>query len=883
MSWLDELFSGRPFARKSHDAQLSDEIREHLEERVEELVGDGMSRAGAYAQARREFGNVALVEEDSRQVWRWQWLETVGADFRYAVRTLRQSPGFTAIVILTLALGIGATTAIFSVVNAVLIRSLPFPHPSQLVELHSKSEMFDFTTLGVSLPDLNDARTESTALSKLAPYNFNTLEMAGAGKPEKAGALTVSSDFFPALELTPVVGRFFTPEEVAAKAHAAVLSHKLWVERFGSDPAAVGKTLTLNGESYTIVGVAPESLATVFDDPKVVTPLVVRDGEDVQRGQHNFQAIARLRPDGTMPQLDAQLATLSARLNSSFPGADKGWSIRATPMKEQLVGSARTPLLILLSATGLVLLIACANVSNLFLSRGWSRRREFAIRAALGATRGAILRQLFVENAIVALAGGVLAFFIALWTTEALKHALPPDIPRLDEIHIDATVALFTLGVALAAAFLSGLAPALLGSRGDITSTIKESGSNGQSGAVGARHNGVRRLLVVAEIALAVMLLVSATLAIRSFVHLMRVNLGFRPDSIVTMRLDFPAYRFAKDGEREAFARRVVDDVRGIDGVESASAGMSYPLGDMIAEGGYTTELSLDKPADQIPTARFNNVATDFFRTFGIPVLKGRDFNATDTKAAKSYIVNEALARQAFGTTDVVGKRFTMGGRKEDKTIEWGTIVGVVGNEADARPDSKPNPMMYEAITADDGYDGMYLAVRAKGNPMALVPVIEDRIWAINSSQPVVDVNTEQQRLEEWNAAPRAQSLLLGLFGGLGFVLALVGVYGVMSYLVSQQSREIAIRIALGAENGTIFRLVVGDGLKLALAGVVVGVGAALVVTRFMHSLLYGISATDPATFAIVAVALTLVAMVACAVPARRAMRVDPMTALRCE
>ena len=877
MSWLN----GKPSPR---DAAISDEIAGHIEERTEELVADsGLTRADAAAQARREFGNVALVEQDSRSTWHSEWFDTLSADVRYAVRTLKQSPGFTAIVILTLALGIGATTAIFSVVNAVLIRSLPFPHPSELVEIHSKSVMFDFSSLGVSLPDINDARAETTSLASVAAYNFGTHELGGDAKPERVNSLTVSAEFLPTLAVTPVAGRFFTPEEVKNKAHAVVLSYKLWADRFASDLGAVGKTLTLDGQSYNIIGVAPESLASVFNDPKLITPLEVREGDDLQRGQHNYQVIARLKPGATMQQVDAQLATLSARLSSSFPGPDEGWSMRAKSMKEILVGDARTPLMILLAATTLVLLIACANVSNLFLSRGWSRRREFAIRAALGASRGAILRQLFIENAIVALIGAALAFFIALWTTDALKHALPSNIPRLNEVHIDATVALFTLATALVATLLSGMAPALLGSRGDITATIKESGSGGHSGSAGTRHNVVRRLLVVAEVALAVMLLVSATLAIRSFLHLMRVNLGFQPNSIVTMRLDFPDYRFAKNGQREAFAKRVVDDVRGIDGVESASAGMAYPLGDMIAEGGYTTEMTLDKPDDQIPAARFNNIGTDFFHTFGIPIVRGRDFTAADTKEARSYILNEALARQAFGTLDVIGKRFTMGGRNADKTITWGTIVGVVGNEGDPRPDSKPQPTVYVPMSSDNGYDEMFLVVRAKAKALALVPAIEDRIWAANASQPIADINTEQQRLEEWNSAPRAQSILLGVFGGLGFVLALVGVYGVMSYLVSQQSREIAIRIALGAESGAIFRLVVGDGLKLALVGVVAGVCAALAFTRFMRTLIYGVSTTDPLTFTLVALAITAVAVLACAVPARRAMRVDPNSALRAE
>ena len=879
MSWLDDIFT----TRKTRDAQLAGEIREHLEERIEELVTGGMSRADASAQALRDFGNVALVEQDGRQVWRWQWLETLGADFRYAVRTLRQSPGFTAIVILTLALGIGATTAIFSVVNAVLIRSLPFPRPNELVDISERSTMFDFTNLGLSLPDIQDVRTGVPMLSNVAAYNYVTREFGGDGKPERLNGLDTEAEFFSVLQVEPLAGRFFTPEEVNEKAHVALITRKIWWDRFGSDPNALGKAIRLDGESYTVVGVLPAELETIYPDIKLVTPLVPSPEDADARNRHNYQVLARLKPGATMTELSSQLDTISSRLSSTYPDSDKGWSIHAKTTKEGIVGDSRTPILILLSATGLVLLIACANVSNLFLSRGWARRREFAIRSALGASRGALLRQLFVENAIVALIGGALAFFIALWTTDALRRALPPDIPRLNDIHIDGTVALFTLAAALLAAFLSGLAPALLGSRGDITDAIKVSGYGAQVHSGGTRHNVVRRLLVVSEVALAVMLLVGATLAIRSFVHLMRVNLGFQPERVLTMRLDLPKHRFAKDEEKAEFARRVVEDVRGIDGVESASAGMVFPLGDMVAEGGYMTEQTANAPRDQMPSSRFNNVSTDFFRTFDIPFVAGRDFNSADTKDTKVYIVNEALARKAFGTTNVVGKRFNMGGREENKEIKWGTIVGVVGNEGDARPGSDPLPYIYSPMSSDNGYDGMFLVVRSKANAMALVPAIESRIWAINASQPIEDVNTEQERLEALNAAPRAQSILLGLFGGLGFVLALVGVYGVMSYLVSQQSREIAIRIALGAESSTIFKLVVGHGLKLALAGVVVGVAAALAFTRFMHSLLFGISATDPATFLIVALALTAVAILACALPARKAMRVDPMTALRCE
>ena len=884
MSWLNDFFtrgSGRT-RRKTRNSELAQEIEEHLAERVEDLVSGGMSRSNAAAQARREFGNVALVEQDSREVWQWRWLENLIADARYAIRSLRKSPGFTAIVVLTLALGIGANTAIFSVVNGVLLRSLPFPHPSELVDIFSKSTLFDFASLGISVADVEDLRTQSTAFTSMAAYQYGSKEFGGEGKPERIQAADVDAEFFPVLGMQPRLGRVFTRQDMQQGSRTAILSYAFWRDRFGSDPAAVGKTITLDGESNVIVGVMPESLHDAFPDFKVWLPFIPSKEDVAMRGNHNLSVIARLKPAATLAQAQTQLDAVSTHLAAAYPDDDKGWTLHAAGMQTDLFGDWQTPLIVLFCAAGFVLLIACANVSNLLLSRGWSRRREFAIRVAIGATRGALLRQLFVECLIVSLISGVCAFLLALWTSDAIRAILPPDVPRLDAIRIDARVALFTIGASLVAALISGLAPALLSSRNDVTAAIKESGNGAQIHARGSGHHALRRLLVVGEVALAVTLLVGAVLAIRNFARLMKTDFAFRPDRVVTLRLDFPKFRFATTDPAIVFVQQILDRVRPLDGVESVSAGAIFPLADEVAEATFQIDEPAQKQANAQETARFNTITPDYFRTIAVPLLAGREFNSGDTKGSPpAFIINEALARKVFGSTDAVGKRFAMGAPSRDS--KWGQIVGVVANEPTPHLGGVSNLEIYMAFSQARDASGVYLAVRTKNDPLALVPVIEDRIWEIDKNQPISSVKTAGQMISETNASPRSQSMLLGIFGALGVVLALVGVYGVMSYLVTQQTREIAIRVAVGAESGNIFKLIVSHGLKLTLAGVAAGLAISLALTRFVHTMFYGIRVYDPVTFAAVAITLTLVAVAACVIPARRAMRVDPMTALRCE
>jgi len=869
-----------PWPRKPRQQQLDEELRAHLEMSTQDRIHRGATPDEANQAARREFGNLALIQTVTRDQWPWTWLDNLAQDFRFAARTLRKNPAFTIIVVLTLALGIGANTAIFSVTHGVLLRPLPFANPSNLLDVSARSTLFDFENLSISLADIADVRASATAFATLTPYASASKELAGDSKPQRIEGADITEDFFPTLGIAPLLGRTFTSSDMQPGSRVVVISYALWRERFAVDPAVIGKSLLVDGQPSTIIGVMPPLPHTGFPtDDQLWAPLVPSDDQRNLRQSRDFSVLARLQPGTTVQQAQQELDAITARLAAAYPDTDKGWTMHAAPMKTFLVGDARTPLLILFCAVGFVLLIACSNVSNLFLSRGWARRREFAIRSALGATRGALLRQLFVESLLAALAGGACAFLVAAWAMQALRSILPPETPRIQEIAINGQVAWFAIAASLLAAILSGLAPALLGSQVDVNTAIK-GGSHGASS--GADHNFLRRLLAVGEVAVAAVLLIAAALAVQSFARLLRAELGFRPEHIVTMRIEFPEFRFEKPEQSIAFVNQVLDSSRAVPGVQAASAGLIFPLGDFVAETTFRTEKTASDPRMGEQMAVHNQIAPDFFRTFGIPLLAGRDFNSSDEKNRPPvFVINEALARKYFGSADVVGKRLST--RKVNRQVVWGEIVGVVGNVREARPAAEPKVEIYEPYSQARMVTGIFLAVRANADPLAIVPMIQDRVWTLDKNRPISMIKTVDQQIAEDFAAPRSQSLLLSIFSGLGFVLALVGVYGVISYIVSQQTRAIGIRMALGAAPENILRSVVADGLKLTLAGVAIGLATSLALTRFISSLLFGISPTDPLTFAAVAVSLTVVAAAACSIPARRAMTVDPVIALRHE
>ncbi len=902
-------------------------------------------------------------------------LDSLLRDSRFALRLLKKSPAFTIISILTLALGIGANTAIFSVVHSVLLRSLPFPRPSALVYLSARSTLFDFPYLGLSLLDLSYVRSSATSFSSIAVFRDSPKELSSDGKPQRLECSEITEDFFPVLGLRPLYGRAFTSADMQRGIRSVILSNALWKDRFAADPAVIGKSIMLDAQPHTIIGVMPAQIPLGFaTDAQLFTAFIPTKEQLADRGNHDYSVIARLQPRASVTTAEAELSSISARLSSAYPDIDKDWSIHAVSLKQFLLGDAQAPLAILFSAVGFVLLIACANVGNLFLARGWARRREFAIRAAIGATRAALLRQLAVESLIIALAGGACAFVIALWTTHALRTALPPDIPRLEQIQISFPVAVFTLVSSIAAALLAGLAPALLSTRsaeprGDsfyasafsVITKLKSVISDAVRGVrnhslisatteearhpepsersqpprlapqpnqllsldpahhqTSTPHNHVRQSLVVAEIALAGILLIGATLALRNFSQLLHMDLGFHPDNVLTLRLDFPKFRFATSDQAIVFVQQVLSSVRATPGVDSASVGLVYPISDEVAETTFETEAIAADPNHPQQSALANRVAPDFFRTLGIPLLAGRDFTDADAKGkSQVFVVNESLAKKYFGTTGVIGKRLSTDFSSGHPV--WGQIIGVTGNlhrsdHFDAKGEVKPEVCapFYQVPRVI----GVYLLVRSGvprserllrrvglgsnlgsilglslGSPFAerpdsalsLVPAIEDRIWSIDKNQPITSVATFNQRIAEINASPRSQTLLLGIFAALGFLLALIGVYGVMSYLVGLQTREIGIRMALGASPAKVLRRILTHGLKLATIGILLGLAGGLILTRFMSSQLFAISPDDPVTYATVAFLLLSVSLTASYAPARRASLLNPSNALRHE
>ncbi len=806
-------------------------------------------------------------------------MNTLWQDIRYAIRTLGKSPGFAAIAILTLALGIGANTAIFSVINSTLLAPLPYKNSGQLVNLWARSAVFDFPNLGLSVPDIADVRAQSASFSQVAAYQFSTLILTGRGAPEPIGCLAVSAEYLPILGVQPLYGRIFQPTEMqAGQEREIILSYKFWREQFNGDPRAVGKTMTLDKKAYTVIGVMPPQFHFMFD-LKFVTPLVVSKEDQAARRSHFIPAIARLKPGMTVRHAQAELDGLAARLAKAYPNDDKDWSFRAVSTKSDSVNDERTPLLILFGAVGFVLLIACANVGNLFLSRGWARRRELAIRATLGATRGRLMRQLLVESILLAMAGGACGLLLALWGVDALTALQAPGITVSRPPTIDVTVLFFTLGASILAGILFGLAPAFLSSRHDLATAMKEASAGSQTGASSSRHNPLRQILVVAEIALALVLVIGATLALRSFARLLSVNLGYRTDHVLTMRLDFPSYQFTKPEEAASFVQQMLTQTRALPGVENAAATLFAPLGGGRGESSFQVEGG---PAEHDYSADFTGVSPGYFAALGIPILTGRGFTDEDQNdSVHVYIVNQALARRVFGTASPIGKRLSQGKDANKKTI-WAQIVGEVADTRDRSTGAAPEPELYMP-SAQAFWGGVSLVIHTKTDPQSLTQAVEQRIWSLEKDQPVTNVKTMDQLVADSNAAPRSQTFLLGAFGALGLLLAVVGIYGVISYSVTQRTHEIGIRMALGAEPGQVMRLILAHGLKLAVIGVAIGIGASLGLTRLMSSLLFGISATDPLTFAGVAILLTIVSLAACYIPARRAMKVDPMVALRYE
>ncbi len=868
------------FRKRAVEQALDDELRSSVEVLTQEKIKQGLSPSVARREALIELGGIEQVKEEVRAARSGRILEDLARDIRLAFRSMRKSPGFTTVAILTLALGIGANTAMFSAVEAVLLRPLPYEHPSQLVTVWT-----DFSKLygPMSLPNLEDVRKESLSLKHLAVWMADEVPLTGSGTPEEIPAARVSSNFFPLLGVVPLDGRTFAPADFQPGAdHKAILSAGFWEKRFGGDPNAIGHGILLNRVTYKIVGVMPRQ----FDLPRgadLWIPFVPTPAEAANRRDFQHYVVGRLAPGATIAQTQTELNTIAARLAREFPGADLHVGFKAMPLRTYFAGNAGTPLFVLFAAVGLVLLIACANVGGLYLARGWPRMHELAIRAALGASRRRLIRQLLVEASLLALAGGAAGLLLAEWAMAGLRSLNLLHTSLLQDAKIDGHVLWFAFAIAVLAGIAFGLAPASAISRDRLMAAMREAGSGREARSAGPQQSRLRQLLVVGEVALAFVLVICAGLALRSFARLSAVPLGFRTEHILTMQLEFPSYRLKTAAEYVVYSGRILQQVRVAPGVESASISDDIPMGNRRGAVSFRIEARPLPTRRQTQIAVYNAVTLGYFQTLGIPILAGRGFNENDHAGSEPVaIVDQAFARRYFGRESPIGQHISLGDNNQGHPI-WDEIVGEVGNVRDVSPSQKHTPFIYRPLAQQGTPAVVDLEVRTGTEPMALARTIKDRIWSVDKNQPITQMATMSQAVATAYSEPRSRSLLLSLFGGLGLTLALVGVYGVVSYSIARRTWEIGIRVALGAQSGDVLRLVVGQGAKLVLAGVAIGLGASFVAARLMRGLLYGISATDPLTFASVSVLVALAGLAASYIPARHAMRVDPNVALRHE
>jgi putative ABC transport system permease protein len=812
-------------------------------------------------------------------------MESFLQDCRYALRILARSPGFTLIAVLALALGIGANSAIFSIVNAVILKPLPYEKPEQLVQLWMR-----FTGIGipndqnwVSAPEFVDLQ-QNQSLSHLAAISSASFNINISGTPERIDSAVVSTSFFPLLGVQAKLGRVFLAEEgQAGHERVLLLSDGLWRRRFGADPAIPGRKLVMNGQSYLVVGVLPPDFHLPLE-AEVWTPLVfsARDLSPDNRGSHQYQVIARIKPGLGLEQARADMDVVSQRIiekNPGYPYREFNFRVLTIPLLEQQIGDIKTALWVLMSAVGLVLLIACANVANLLLVRASSREREIAVRQALGVSRSRLIQQLLTESAMLALMAGVIGLFLGYWALRLLTALSATSFPRIVEVHMDLRVLAFTLLVSLGTGILFGLAPAF-SSRHVTHDALKEGGRGGTAGAGSQRLRGT---LVVAEIALSLTLLVGAGLLIRSFLRLQEVDTGFRPEGVLTMRISLPEEKYPKIEQTRRFYRELLARVRQLPSVDAVGGATGLPLSATGWSGTTTVDSQAVQPRDTTPEADQRPVFPGYFETLGIPLVRGRYFDQRDIEtAAPVAIIDETMAKTYWPKEDPMGKRIKQGGRQSPQP--WRTIVGVVQH---VRYRTLESPSRVEFYWPYDQTSfplgSMSLAIHTSSDPRSLAGVVERQVQALDPDQPVYRVRTMGELMSESMARRRLSMFLLATFAGLALALAAVGIYGIMSYSVAQRAHEVGIRVALGAKSGDVVRLVLGQSMGLTLAGIIAGLLGSLALTNFLSSLLFNVKATDAATFLLVALILAFVAMVASFVPAYRATTVDPVNALRQE
>ena len=859
--------------RKRMMEDLDQDIRDFIERETQDNIERGMPPEEARYAALRKFGNVTQVKEDTREVWSLVWLEQLWQDVRHAVRQLGRTPGFAAMAVLTLALGIGATTAIFTVVNAVLLRPLPYPHAEELVYVHEILDNYGATGVaGVS--EFAAWRDQSRTLNPVAAYTDSWFNLAGGGDPERITAGLATSAFFSLLGVRPLTGRLFLPEEDRPGGPpVAVLSEALWKRRYRGEASVIGSSVTLDGKAYTVAGVLPRTFVLPADskiDYALWVPLIANQTGAGPMGV--VRVIGRLRAGMRLETARSELNTI---LRSTRAGGPEGWvkSVTLSTWQEQITQKSRLSLLLFLGAVGFLLLIACVNVANLLLSHAATRQKEMAVRLAVGAGTRRIIRQLLTESGLLALLGGVLGLALAHSAKDLLVTFISSNLPALEPIRLDYRVLAFCLALAVVTGLAFGVAPALQASRVSLNEVLKEakrSASEPRSGML------FRDLLLISETALAMMLLVGGGLLFRSFLRVRGIDLGIRSKNVLSMTVDLTPSEYATPNVQAAFFQQLMERIRGLEGVQAVAGSSCPPLGNR--ETSVTTALNVEGHSVNVPDARTTAVSPDYFRAMGIPLMEGRYFTQADHETSLNVaIVDESFARRYCGGKKCLGGRIVSWVRRK----EWLTIVGVVANARDSA-EAEPHPKVYLPFSqASEPY--MTVLVRTAGNPGLWTSAVRSQVASVDKNQPPHDLMTLEDLRTQSLTPRRVSVLLVGAFAALGLILASVGIYGVVSYSVSQRTHEIGIRMALGAARGDVLKVVSGPRLRAVLIGTGLGVAASIGLTRFLQSMLFDVKPTDPATFVSVSFILLAVAWLACYIPARRATKVDPMVALRHE
>lgn len=819
-------------------------------------------------------------------------MKSLWQDLQYAIRMLRKNLSFSAAALLCLALGVGANTAIFSVVKAVLLNLPPYKDPGRIVMIWERNPKLHlgFDDLPISVGDFVAMRTQSHVLEAISPLMTSSHNLISQQEPEKIGAVHVSADFFNVMGVQPQIGRGFSvDEDRSGGERVVIISNKLWQSRFAADPGIIGKPVTLDSESYTVIGVMPPafqfpvasdlpSYTSVAAHTDLWMPARISDNQIDQRADRQLAIIARIKPGLSLQQAQSDLTALAQHLEKEYPSTNKGFGIVLVPLQQQQVKDIRLAILVLQAAVAFVLLIACANLANLMLARSAARRKEIAIRIAVGASRGRIIRQLLTESVLLSLIGGGIGLLLQYYGVHILLTLSPKNTPRLNEVHTDLSVLAFTVAISVLTGLLFGLVPAIQASKLDINETLKQS-TKSFSGDL--RHGSFGNLLIVAEVALSFVLLAGAGLMINSFIQLLRTGPGFDFKSVLTLTIPLDSKKYPQAQRARVFFQQAMSRVANIPGVEAIGTISQLPLSGAIYAGGFTIEGAPTPPPNTDTVADRRLVSPDYFKAMGIPMLKGRAFTDKDNdKSPGVAIISESMVRRFIPDGDPIGRRIKLGGASSNRP--WLSIVGVVGDIKDSSIAGQPTPHIYAPYTQQQS-TSMTLVVRTSADAAGLLPAVRREIWSLDRGQPITNVKTMSQYVAEARAPQTFSTVLLSIFALLALVLSAVGIYGVLTYSVSQRAHEIGVRMALGARQRDIMKLILKQSLALITTGVVIGLFAAVALTRLMQGLLFGVSATDPLTFACISLLLAIIALLACGIPARKASKVDPMIVLRME